>query len=254
MTARSRAFWKIIATALVLAHAAVSQAAELVVLSSGASRSAISELGSLFENTTGREVAIKFANNPVLEKQIKEGARFDVLIIEPEFVDGLVEMGYILGGSRVDLARVGMALGARAGAPPADISTVEALIRVLKGADSVAYTADGRSGAVFMRTLERLALLEAIKPKLRPTVGRTASSLVLSGDAQMWAGPISMPAPGTQMLGRFPEEVQTYIGLSAAISANSAQPDVARSFIVFLSSSEAASVFHANGFQQVPKQ
>ena len=240
------------AVAFLLAHGTVSEAAEVIVLSSGASRSAIRELGPLFERSTGHKVALKFANNPILKKQIEEGARFDVVIIEPAMIDDLAKQGYIAARSRVDLARVGMALGARAGTPKSDMGTVEAFVGVLKNADSVAYTADGHSGTVFMRTLERLGLLETMKPKLRPAIGRTASSLVVSGEAQMWAGPISTPTPGTQIVGRFPEEFQTYVGVSAAISAGAKTPDVAQMFINFLASEEAGSVFTAKGFQPVP--
>ncbi len=240
-----------VAVALLLAHCTVS-AAEVIVLSSGASRSAIRELGPLFERSTGHRVALKFANNPILKKQIKEGARFDVVIIEPDMIDDLEQQGNLAAHSRVDLARVGMALGARAGAPKADTVTVENFVAVLKNADSVAYTADGHSGTVFMRTLERLGLLEAMKPKLRPAAGRTASTLVTSGEAQMWAGPISTPRPGTRIVGRFPEEIQTYVGISAAISAGANTPDVAQMFIKFLASPEAQSVFEAKGFQPLP--
>ena len=240
------------AVAFLLAHGTVSEAAEVIVLSSGASRSAIWELGPLFERSTGYKVALKFANNPILKKQIEEGAPFDVVIIEPAMIDDLAKQGYIAARSRIDLARVGMALGARAGAPKANMGTLEAFAGVLKNAESVAYTADGHSGTVFMRTLERLGLLETVKPKLRPAIGRTASSLVTNGEAQMWAGPISTPSPGTQIVGRFPEEIQTYVGISAAISSGAKTPDVAQTFIKFLASEEAGSVFTAKGFQPLP--
>lgn len=241
-----------LAIMLLLAHGTVSEAAEVIVLSSGASRSAIRELGPLFERRTGHKVELTFANNPILKKQIEEGARFDVVIIEPDMIDDLAKQGKLAARSRVDLARVGMALGARAGAPKADMGTLEAFAGVLKNADSVAYTADGHSGTVFMRTLERLGLLETMKPKLRPAVGRTASSLVTSGKAQMWAGPISTPSPGTQIVGRFPKEIQTYVGISAAISAGANTLDLAQTFIKFLASEEARSVFTAKGFQPLP--
>ena len=68
----------------------------------------------------------------------------------------------------------------------------------------------------------------------------------------MWAGPISTPTPGTQIVGRFPEEFQTYVGVCAAISAGAKTPDVAQMFINFLASEEAGSVFTAKGFQPVP--
>ncbi|MGZ8229452.1 MAG: molybdate ABC transporter substrate-binding protein, partial [Burkholderiales bacterium] len=178
----------------------------------------------------------------------------DVLIIEPEFIERLTATGHIARGSRVDIARLGMALGALAGTPRRDISTVDAFMRVLESAGSIAYTADGHSGAMFLRTLERLGLLEAMKPKLRPAVGRTASSLVLKGEAEMWAGPISTPARGTEMMGRFPEPVQSYVGISAGIGSSSPRTDISRLFISFLGSSEAGSVFAAKGFQPVARQ
>lgn len=246
----TRTFIAVTAVAvLLLAQSAACRAAEVVVLSSGASRSAISELVTRFAENSEHKLAIKFANNPILKKQIEAGARFDVLIIEPDLIEGLAAAGHVAKGSRIDLARVGMALGARAGAQRADTSTVDAFASVLKNADSIAYTADGHSGRVFLRTLEKLGLLEVMRPRLKPAVGRTASSLVLEGEAQLWAGPISTPVAGTQVIGRFPEEIQTYVGISAAIGAKTTEPDLAWSFIRFLASEEAGNVFAARGFQ-----
>ncbi|MEK6594110.1 MAG: substrate-binding domain-containing protein [Pseudomonadota bacterium] len=241
-----------VALMFLLANGTIAQAAEVIVLSSGASRSAISALGPLFENSTGHKATIKFANNPILKKQVEEGVRFDVIVIEPGLIDGLIKLGHVAGGARVDIARVGMSLGALAGTPKSDMSTVDSFVGVLKKADSIAYTADGHSGTVFLHTLEKLGLLDAMKPKLKPAVGRTASSLVVGGEAQMWAGPISTPTAGTQIVGRFPQAVQTYVGISAAISASANAPDVARMFIKFLISEEAGSVFTAKGFEPLP--
>jgi molybdate transport system substrate-binding protein len=226
-------------------------AGELIVLSSGAARSAVSVLVPMFEKAAGQKASVRFANNPLLEKIITEGARFDVLIIEPDYIERLSVNGHIAPGSRIDLARVGMALGARAGTPAVDTSSVKGFVHVLQAAESIAYTADGHSGMVFLRTLERLGLADAMKEKLRPAVGRTASSLVLAGDAQMWAGPISTPAKGAQVIGRFPEEVQTYIGISAAVASDPSNRDTGSKLVAFLASPEAASVFAAKGFHPV---
>ena len=125
-------------------------------------------LGRCLRKARGDKVAIQFANNPILKQQVEAGARFDVLIIEPDMLDDLTKQGKIVAGSRADVARVGMALLARAGAPKPDISTIEGFKNVLRNAESVAYTADGHSGTVFLRTLERLGLLEEMKPRLRP--------------------------------------------------------------------------------------
>ena len=206
----------------------------------------------MFERATGHKASIQFGNNPILKQQIEAGARFDVLIIEPEMLDDLAKQGKIAAGSRIDVARVGMALLARAGAPKADISTVDGFKTFLRNAESVGYTADGHSGTVFLGTLERIGLLQEMKPKLRPVVGKPVSPMVANGDVQMYAGPISTPAPGTAIVGRFPEEIQTYIGISAGSSAAAVTPDIARVFISFLTSPEAMAVFSERGFQQMP--
>lgn len=235
-----------------LLNSTVVVAAEIIVLSSNASRSAVSELGPIFDKATGHKAAIQFANNPILKKQIEAGAKFDVLIIEPDMLDDLVKQGKIVAGSRTDVARVGMGLLARAGAPKADISSIDGFKTVLRNAESVGYNADGHSGMVFLNTLERLGLLQEMKPKLRPVVGKPVSPMVASGDVQMYAGPISTPAPGTALVGRFPDEIQTYVGISAGMGAGASTPLVARTFITFLTSPEAAAIFSKKGFQQVP--
>jgi molybdate transport system substrate-binding protein len=244
---------RMLALVLFLLNSTVAFAAEIIVLSSNASASAVRELGPIFEKVTGHKASIQFANNPILKQQIEAGAKFDVLIIEPEMRDDLAKQGKIVAGSRSDVARVGMALLARAGAPKADISTIDGFKTVLRNAESVAYTADGHSGTVFLRTLERVGLLQEMEPKLRPVVGKPVQPMVASGYVQMYAGPISTPAPGTAIVGRFPEEIQTYIGISAGISAAAATPDVARTFISFLTSPEAITVFSKKGFQSMPR-
>ena len=86
---------------------------------------AMRELGPIFEKAIGHKASIQFANNPILKQQVEAGAKFDVLIIEPEMLDELAKQGKIIADSRTDVARVGMALLARSGAPKADISTVD---------------------------------------------------------------------------------------------------------------------------------
>ena len=238
--------------ALFLLNSTAAFAAEVIVLSSMVSGGAMRELGPIFEKATGHKASIQFANNPILKQQVEAGAKFDVLIIEPEMLDDLAKQGKIVAGSRTDLARVGMALLARTGAPKADISTVDGFKTFLRTAESVGYTADGHSGMVFLRTLERIGLLQEMKPKLRPVVGKPIQPMVASGDVQMYAGPISTPQPGTAIVGRFPEEIQTYVGISAGMSAAAVTPDVARTFITFLTSPEAMAVFSKRGFQQMP--
>jgi molybdate transport system substrate-binding protein len=231
------------------AFAAGTEANELHVLSSNASRPAISEIIPLFEDKFKTRVRVQYANNPILKQQIAAGAKFDVVIIEPQMLQELAKDNFVAKGSVVALATIGMALVSRKGAPAVDIRTVESFKRALLSAESIAYTADGHSGAVFLRTLEQLGLTEDMKPKLVPISGRLSTLAVAEGSAQYTAYPLAGFVPGVQMAGTFPEDVQTYIGISAAASSDTAAPKFSREFLAFLQSDSAKTLFTSTGFK-----
>jgi molybdate transport system substrate-binding protein len=237
--------------AVVLISSSANAAAEtLRVLSSTLSQPAIAELGAIFERKTGHQLVIRFDNNPILKDAIETGAVFDVVIIEPDMLDALIMQGQVAAGSRRDLARVGMALVTAAGRAASDISTVERFRTTLLQAKSIGYVPTGFSGVVFLRTVEQLGLTAELKPKLRPTAG-TCETPVAAGEIEMCAIPATIPPPGSRILGRFPEKIQTYIGVSAGLSSKPAAQSVARLFTQFLTSGEAVALFSAKGFQTV---
>jgi molybdate transport system substrate-binding protein len=225
---------------------------ELHVLSSNVSRPAISELIPLFEKSFNVKVQVQYANNPILKQQIEAGAAFDVVIIEPQMLQELAKADFVSEGSIVALAKIGMALVSREGAPAVDIRTVESFKKVLLSAESIAYTADGHSGAVFLLTLEQLGLTEEMKPKLVPIVGRLSTLAVADGSAQYTAFPLAGSVPGVQMAGKFPDEIQTYIGISAATNLHSAAPTLSGEFLEYLQSDSAKTLFISKGFTPSP--
>jgi molybdate transport system substrate-binding protein len=241
-----------LALVLLLLNSTIAMAAELTVLASSASRSAVVEIGPLFEKVSGHKADLRFANNPILKQQIEAGAKFDVLIIEPEMLEDLARQGHIAARSRTDIARVGMALLARVGAPTAAISNVESFKTALRSAESIGYNADTTAGTIFLRTLEQLGLMQEMKPRLRPVIARSVQQMVAAGDVQMYAGPVSTPTPGTVVVARFPDEIQTYIVISVGLSATPSAPDIARTFFAFITSPEAVTIFANKGFQAMP--
>jgi molybdate transport system substrate-binding protein len=228
---------------------AVREPYELRILSSNVSRPAISEIIPLFEDKFKTRVQVEYANNPILKQQIEAGAKFDVVIIEPQMLQELAKADFVAKESVVALATVGMALVSREGAPAVDIRSVESFKKVLLSAESIAYTADGHSGAVFLRTLEQLGLTDKMKPKLVPVFGRLSTLAVAEGSSQYTAFPLAGSAPGVQMAGMFPEEVQTYIGISAATSSHTAAREHSGEFLAYLQSDSAKALFTSNGFK-----
>jgi beta-ureidopropionase / N-carbamoyl-L-amino-acid hydrolase len=228
--------------------AAAQGPSELNVLSSNLSRPAISELIPMFERLHKIKVKVQYANNPILKQQIEAGAKFDVVIVEPQMLAELARAGFVDHNSITDLAKVGMALVSKKGSPAVDVSSVESFKKVLLSARSISYTADGHSGSVFLATLAKIQLTDQMKPTLMPVVGRFSTVSVAEGSAQYTAFPGVGLDPGVQIAGMFPEEIQTYIGITAGISQKAEESRSARRFLEYLQSEPTMAHFKSLGY------
>src|SRR5262245_42035890 len=83
---------------------------------------ALPEVVAEFERTTGHKVSIAWGNAATLKTRYLEGEPADVAVLTAAAIDDLAKAGKVAGG-RVDLARSGVGLGMKAGAPKPDISS-----------------------------------------------------------------------------------------------------------------------------------
>ena len=91
---------------------------------------------------------------------IKSGEeQFDVAVLTPDAIDGLIKDGKVVAGSRADLAKTGVGVVVKAGTPLPDISSVDAFKRTLLAAKSVAYIdpAAGGSSGIYVGQIARAA-------------------------------------------------------------------------------------------------
>src|SRR3954466_15203911 len=157
-----------IALALLLAAAGPAHAADLKVLSGSGARSAVIGLIARFDHATGNKTTVEFAVNPETKGKILAGQPFDVAILTPPVLDDLIKRERIVAQTRTVLGRAGIGVGVREGAPKPDISTVAAFKRTLLSARSVAYAGEGASGRYFTSLVQRLGIVEEMKPRMRP--------------------------------------------------------------------------------------
>ena len=54
-------------------------------------------------------------------------------------------------------------------------------------------------------------------------------------------------APGVELAGSFPPELQQELVFTAAVAADTKEPDAAKAFVTFLTTPAATSVFKARG-------
>jgi molybdate transport system substrate-binding protein len=231
-------------------------AADINVISAVAVRPLLNNVVPQFERMTGHHVAFTYVTGPNVQREVEAGAAFDIAITNPGIVDTLINQGKIAAGTQAHVARAGVGVCGRAGAPKPDIDTVEAFKRALLNANSVSYSAEGTSGAYFLGLLDWLHIAADMQDKLRPQPGGTIPDAVAKGDAELCVTVMSQLVPivpGAQLVGPVPAELQTYIGFTAGISANTKEPEAARSFVQFLTGPEVTTRLQSYGLETVPR-
>src|SRR5438105_1741715 len=235
----------------------MSEAGGIKVFCTTALNKAMEELAPQFERAGGRKLALTFASAASLAKRVAEGEDADVAIVSAAAVDDLIKQGRMAEGSRVDIAKSGMGVAVRAGAPKPDISTAEAFKRALMNAKSIAASnpaGGGASGMHFAAVLERLGIGDAVRPKLRYSgggLGGLAGTLVANGEAELAVQQISelMAAGGVDIVGPLPAELQNTTQFSAGVPVNAKAPEAGKALIALLMTPAARSVLKAKGLE-----
>ena len=103
--------------------AQTASAAEIKVLTTGAFRSVVVALVPEFEKATGHKVVVDNGTVGQLQKRVDGGETFDVLVLSPKGIEDYIKGGKIAAGSNARLAKVGVGVMVKDGAPKPDVST-----------------------------------------------------------------------------------------------------------------------------------
>jgi molybdate transport system substrate-binding protein len=246
MTAVSVAFM------ILIPREVAAQSRELRVLASDGVKAVMEELRPQCERAVGLPIRMEFNTSAALLQKIEAGEAFDVAILTTGLIGGLTQEGKIASGTRSDLARVGIGVGIRDGAPKPDISTAAALKRVLLNAKSVTYAHDGASRAYIEETYQRLGIVEDMKGKiiLQDVPGRP-QTFVAEGKAELVMTLVSeiLPVPGIVLLGPLPAELQHYVAFAGGVGAHAPHAEAGQALLRFLSGPAAAPAFRAKGME-----
>jgi molybdate transport system substrate-binding protein len=234
--------------AMVLPTARAS-AAELQLLAGGGMTAPLLELAKQFETASGHKLVIRFGTTPELMKLATAGGPFDLGVVPREVLKDDAARARFAAGPTVDVARVGLGVAVRAGAPKPDIGTADALKQALLAARSVATIPASAAGAQVLRAFDRLGIAEAMKAKTKAEPGPAqVVEAVARGEAELGVFLVNvLTAPGLDVVGPFPAEVQQEIVFTAAPAATTAQGEAAKAFIAYLTSPASAAVIKAKG-------
>jgi len=227
------------------------KAAEIRVIASPAFRESYLELVPQFEKASQHKVVTEWAGTSDIMKRMKAGEDVDLVVGPAGLIDELTRFGRIVSGSRVDLAKSGVGVAVRKGAPRPDISSGEALKRALLSAKSVSYSS-GPSGVYLAGLFERWGVAEQLKPKIRQTPpGVAVGEVVARGEAEIGFQQVSelLPISGIDYIGPLPKDIQQVTVFSGGIHAASKEPDAARELLKFLTAPAAAPVIRKKGME-----
>ena len=246
--------WILLGTAL--AASATAQAAEIRVISPGVvSNSGLTEVAAAFEKKTGVKVTIQVDGMGTIVNDIRtKGPAADVVMLPMDLMGTLV-----LSGGASDFTPLGRAeigLFKKPDAPRPDITTVPALIAVMKGASSVLYS-DPVSGSMQAGMSDRLLKRPdfagihgvPVKGDAEPALKRgegdaRAMGLGLIHDPH---NPANSETGNPWLVGELPAELGMHMDMATGINSRAADKTNAASFINFAISPEMRGVWKAKG-------
>jgi molybdate transport system substrate-binding protein len=224
------------------------QTAELQILAGGGIAAPLREIATQFETATGHKLIIRFGTTPELIEMATGGA-FDLGVVPTDVMKNAGARSMFASAEMPTVARVGLAVAVRAGAPKPDISTPEALKETLLKARALASIPASSTGTQLAAVYEVLGIAEEMQAKTRaqPNPAQIIEA-VAKGEAELAVFLVNvLTDPRLDVIGPFPGQVQREVVYTTAVAANTGEPEAARAFIAHLLSSTASAVIKAKG-------
>jgi molybdate transport system substrate-binding protein len=234
-----------------LAFAETARADEIKVMASNGFKDAYLELVPQFEQASRHKVVTSFAGSADIMKRMQAGESTDLVILAADSVDELIKLGKVVHGSRVDLAKSGVGVAVRAGAPKPDISSGDALKQALLAAKSIGYSS-GPSGAYLVNMFQRMEIADELKPKIKQTPpGVAVGDLIARGEVEIGFQQVSelLSVKGIDFVGPLPPDIQHITVFSAGLHVSAKAPGAAKALVQFLTSPAAVPVIRKKGME-----
>lgn len=223
----------------------------ITVISSMATRHVLAELTDDYERMSGQRVTIESTGGVTAAQRIQDGALFDIVVLADDAIERLITAGRVEAGTRIDLARSGIALAVAAGAPRPGISDEAAVRDAILAARSIGYST-GPSGSHLMRLFERWGIAKTVAPRVvQAPPGIPVGELVACGDIELGIQQLSelMHLPGIDVIGPLPSDIQVTTVFSAALCTTSGKQQAAAKLLAFLASTQAVDAMLRHGME-----
>jgi molybdate transport system substrate-binding protein len=222
-------------------------------ISSMATRDILAELAQAYRSAHGVDLVVESVGGVEAARRVRAGENVDFIVLAREAIESLAADGFVVPGSRVDIADSGIAVAVRDGVTPPEIGTEAALKRAVLDAESVAYST-GPSGTYLLGLFERWGIAKALVPRaVQAPAGVPVGSFVASGRAALGFQQLSelVHMEGIVVAGLLPPGVQRMTTFSGAVCSASRDAPAARHVLESFASPDVQGVLRRHGMESI---
>ena len=233
---------------------ATAWADQVTLIAPGGMRCPLDRMAPDFERKTGHVVKVTIGSGGTTHQQVVRGEAFDVPIVQPPYKD-VIDSGNVVVGSETPLATVPLVVVVRKGDTRPDISTADAVKRMLLAAKAISYPdgnggLGGAAGVSFDNTQKRLGIFEQMQPKVKRVQGVSLMQLLTRGDIDVAVTFSSeVNDPGVDVVGQLPRDISTPTGLVGFVSSKATSPAAAKAVLSYLASADGIAAYKACAMQ-----
>jgi molybdate transport system substrate-binding protein len=229
------------ALAILVCGPQAARAEEVTLVAPGGMRCPIDLMKPDFEKKTGHVLKATIGAGGATHRQVVQGAPFDVPVVQPP-LDDVIASGNVILSTQTPLATVPIVVVVKKGQAKPDISSADAVKRMLLAAKAISYPdgnngLGGAAGVSFDDTQRKLGIYDEMKPKVKRVQGVSLLQLLTRGDID-YAITFSSEVddPGVDVVGTLPRDISTPTALVAFISSHATAPLGAKALLGYLAS------------------
>ena len=229
---------------------------DIVVLVSGGFRTSYEALIPAFERSSGAHLVMEKSpslgeTHDAVRQRLDRGEPADVLVMVGSALQELEAKGYVLPGSRMDLASSPIGCAVKAGAEVPDINDDDSFRKALLAAKSIAYS-DSASGEYILTTLfKKLGIESEMKGKAHQISATPVGEIIARGEAEVGFQEVEelLPIHGITYIGKLPPDLELLTIFSAGIATKSKHVSVARDLVAYLASRDNTTTIKDKGLE-----
>jgi molybdate transport system substrate-binding protein len=211
----------------------------------------LADLARSFAQSAAWKIEIESMGGVDAARLVRDGTPIDLVVLASNVMEKLESEGWIVPGTRSNIARSGVAIAVRSGLPHPTVANEDDVKQAVLAASTISYSS-GPSGDHLKRLFARWNIADRIADRtVEAKPGVPVGQLVARGEADLGFQQLSefLDVDGIDIVGPLPADIQTITVFTAGVGARAAHPDGARAFIAYLMSPETQAAKHRLGLE-----